>query len=52
MSDEELMSLCQRISTETNPAKLSKLLQELIQLLNREQNRIKRSIAMRLGAPR
>ena len=50
MSDEELMSLCQRISTETNPAKLSKLLQELIQLLNREQNSMKKSITRALGA--
>ncbi|HZP61939.1 MAG TPA: hypothetical protein VFB28_00885 [Terriglobales bacterium] len=49
MSDEELLSLCQRISTETNPTKLTKLLQELIQMLHQEQDSIKGAIAERLS---
>jgi len=49
MSAEELLSLCQRISTETNPAKLSRLLQELILLLHQEQDGIKAAIAERLS---
>jgi len=49
MSDYEFTSLCQRISTETNPARLTKLLQELIELLNQEQDSTKGVIAKQLS---
>lgn len=48
MPDGNLLSLCHRISTEKNPTKIAKLIEELIRRLTEEQDIIKAIIASRL----
>ena len=49
MSDKECLAICQRRSTETYPAKLAQLVQELIKSLTDEDIPVKRPLANRLG---
>jgi hypothetical protein len=48
MPDQKLMRLCESISKETDPAKMSALLDELIQLLAEEQDTIRAKITANL----
>jgi hypothetical protein len=48
MSDRDLLSLCHRIGTERNPAKIAMLIKKLIRQLTEEQDIIKATIARRL----
>jgi hypothetical protein len=44
MPDEKLIRLCESISKETDPAKMTALLDELIKLLGEEQDAIRAKI--------
>jgi hypothetical protein len=44
MPDEKLIRLCECISKETDPAKMTALLDELIKLLGEEQDAIRAKI--------
>jgi hypothetical protein len=44
MPDQKLIRLCERISKENDPAKMTALLDELIQLLGEEQDEIRAKI--------
>lgn len=44
MPDQKLIRLCESISKETDPARMTALLEDLLKLLNEEQDEIRAKI--------